>query len=160
MINKIEEFCLNILRKIGFKKIADWYLEHQEGMRYLVFGVLTTLVNIVISAILYYGIFALLPENLKVNISTIIAIIATWIFAYVTNKLYVFDTKTSNWKELLKEMVSFISCRIVTAIVEVFLMDWLVTGLEFNYMGMKIFVSVLIIILNFVFSKLIIFKKA
>ncbi len=160
MINKIEEFCLNILRKIGFKKIADWYLEHQEGMRYLVFGVLTTLVNIVISAILYYGIFALLPENLKVNISTIIAIIAAWIFAYVTNKLYVFDTKTSNWKELLKEMVSFISCRIVTAIVEVFLMDWLVTGLEFNYMGMKIFVSVLIIILNFVFSKLIIFKKA
>ncbi len=152
MINKIEEFCLNILRKIGFKKIADWYLEHQEGMRYLVFGVLTTLVNIVISAILYYGIFALLPENLKVNISTIIAIIAAWIFAYVTNKLYVFDTKTSNWKELLKEMVSFISCRIVTAIVEVFLMDWLVTGLEFNYMGMKIFVSVLIIILIFVFS--------
>lgn len=160
MINKIEEFCLNILRKIGFKKLADWYLEHQEGMRYLVFGILTTLVNIIVPAILYYGILAPLPENLKVNISTIIAIIAAWIFAYVTNKLYVFDTKTSNWKELLKEMVSFISCRIVTAIVEVFLMDWLVTGLEFNYMGMKIFVSVLIIILNFVFSKLIIFKKA
>lgn len=159
MINKIEEFCLNILKKIGFKKLANWYIEHQEGMRYLVFGVLTTLVNIVVSAFLYYVILVKLPENLKVNISTIIAIIAAWIFAYVTNKLYVFDTKTSNWKELLKEMVSFVSCRIVTAIVEVLLMDWLVTSLGFNYMGTKIFVSVLIIILNFVFSKLIIFKK-
>lgn len=159
MIDKIEEFCLNILKKIGFKKLANWYIEHQEGMRYLVFGVLTTLVNIVVSAFLYYVILVKLPENLKVNISTIIAIIAAWIFAYVTNKLYVFDTKTSNWKELLKEIVSFVSCRIVTAIVEVLLMDWLVTSLGFNYMGTKIFVSVLIIILNFVFSKLIIFKK-
>lgn len=135
MINKIEEFCLNILRKIGFKKMADWYSQHQEGMRYLVFGVLTTLVNIVVSAILYYGILAPLSENLKVNASTIIAIIAAWIFAYVTNKLYVFDAKTSNWKELLKEIVSFISCRIVTAIVEVFLMDWLVTRFSVQLYG-------------------------
>ena len=77
---------IKILRKIKLGKLADIYEEHKEGMRYLVFGVLTTLVNIVVSAIMYYVIFAKLPEEVKVNLSTVIAIIAAWIFAYVTNK--------------------------------------------------------------------------
>lgn len=159
MIDKIEEFCLNILKKIGFKKLANWYIEHQEGMRYLIFGVLTTIVNIITAAVTYYFIFANFSEEWKVNLSTIIAIIVAWIFAYVTNKLYVFDTMTSNWKELLKEIVSFISCRIVTAIIEIALMNVFVTVLMFHYMMMKIVISVIVIILNYIFSKLFIFKK-
>lgn len=159
MIDKIEEFCLEILRKIKLGKLADIYEEHKEGMRYLVFGVLTTIVNIVVSAVTYYLVFARLPEEIKVNLSTVIAIIAAWIFAYVTNKLYVFDSKTNTKKELIKEIISFISCRGVTAIVEIVLMNVLVTVLQFNYMLMKIIVNIIIIILNFVFSKLIIFKN-
>ncbi len=159
MIDKLEQFFLQVARKIKLGKLADLYEEHREGMRYLVFGVLTTLVNIVVSALLYYTILHQLPESLKVNISTIIAILAAWLFAYVTNKLYVFDSKTNSMKELLQEIISFVSCRIVTAIVEVWLMDWLVTKLGLHYMGMKIIVSIIIIVLNFVFSKLIIFKK-
>ena len=159
MIDKIEEFVLKILRKIKLGKLADIYEGHKEGMRYLVFGVLSTLVNIVVSAIMYYIIFAKLPEELKVNLSTVIAIIAAWIFAYVTNKLYVFDSKTNCKKDLIKEIVSFISCRGVTAIVEIVLMNVLVTVLQFNYMLMKIIVNIIVIILNFVFSKLIIFKR-
>ena len=46
MIDKIEEFFLKILEKIHLKKLADWYRSHKEGMRYLVFGALTTIVNI------------------------------------------------------------------------------------------------------------------
>ena len=159
MIDKIEEWCLNILRKIKLGKLADIYVEHKEGMRYLVFGVLSTLVNIVTAGITYYLLFASLPEEVKVNLSTIIAIIAAWIFAYVTNKLYVFDSKTEGVKELLKEIFSFLSCRTVTAIVEIVLMNIFVTSLHFNYMLMKIITNIIVIILNFVFSKLIIFKK-
>lgn len=159
MIDKIEQFFLEFLRKIKLGKIANIYEEHKEGMRYIIFGVLTTLVNIVVSALFYYLLLAKFSESVKVNLSTIIAIFAAWLFAYVTNKIYVFDSKTSNIKELLKEIVSFVSCRIITAIIEVILMDWLVTRLGLNYMGMKIVVSVIIIILNFVFSKLIIFKN-
>lgn len=159
MIDKIEKFCLNILAKIGLKKLADWYKQHQEGMRYLIFGVLTTIVNIITAAVTYYFIFANFSEEWKVNLSTMIAIIVAWIFAYVTNKLYVFDTRTSHWKELLKEIVSFISCRIVTAIIEIALMNVFVTILMFHYMVMKIVVSVIVIILNYIFSKLFIFKK-
>ncbi len=159
MIDKIEAFCLKMLRNIKLGKLADWYEKHQEGMRYLVFGVLTTVVNIVVAAFTYYVLFFKLAEELKVSLSTAIAIVAAWIFAYVTNKLYVFDSKTNTLKEWLKEIASFIGCRLITAVIEIGLMNWLVTGLQFNYMVMKIVVSVMIIILNFIFSKLLIFKK-
>lgn len=159
MIDKIEVWGLNILRKIKLGKLADVYEAHKEGIRYLVFGVLSTLVNIVVAGITYYVLFATLPEDLRVNLSTIIAIIAAWIFAYVTNKLYVFDSKTEGIKELFKEILSFVSCRTVTAIVEIVLMNVFVTNLQFNYMLMKIIVNVIVIILNFIFSKLVIFKK-
>lgn len=158
MIDKLEAFCLGILRKIKLGKLADIYEEHREGMRYLVFGVLTTVVNIITAAFTYYVLFAKMAEEWKVNVSTVIAIIVAWIFAYVTNKLYVFDSETNTIKELLKEILSFIGCRFVTAVVEVGLMNWLVTGLQLNYMLMKIVVSVIVIILNFILSKLIIFK--
>lgn len=159
MMDKLEEFCFNILRKIKLGKLVELYIEHKEGMRYLVFGVLSTIVNIVTAALTYYVIFAKLPEEIKVNLSTIIAIITAWIFAYVTNKLYVFDSKTDTIKELMKEISSFVSCRIVTAIVELIIMNVFVTKLQFNYIIMKIISNVIVIILNFVFSKLIIFKK-
>ena len=159
MIDKIEEFCINILRKIKLERLADTYIEHKEGMRYLVFGVLSTIVNIVTAALTYYVIFAKLSEEVKVNLSTIIAIIAAWIFAYVTNKLYVFDSKTNTIKELMKEFGAFVGCRIVTAIVELIIMNVFVTKLEFNYIIMKIISNVIVIILNFIFSKLLIFKK-
>lgn len=159
MIDKIEEFFLKIIRKIGLGKLADIYVEHKEGMRYLVFGVLTTLVNIVVSAFLYYLVLKNFSEALRVNISNVIAIISAWIFAYITNKMYVFNSKTNNFKELIKEMVSFFGCRAITAVVELLLMNLLVTVLHFNYMLMKIIVNIIIIILNFVFSKLIIFKN-
>jgi len=159
MIDKIEELGLKILRKIKLGKLADIYEAHKEGMRYLVFGVLTTIVNIVVAAITYYFMFTKLSEELRVNLSTIIAIIAAWLFAYITNKIYVFDSKTNNIKELLKEIVSFVSCRAVTGIVEIVLMNLFVTIMQFNYMLMKIIVNIIVIVLNFVFSKLFIFKK-
>lgn len=59
----------------------------------------------------------------------------------------------------MKEIISFIGCRIVTAIIEIVLMHVFVTKLQFNYMLMKIIVNIIVIILNFVFSKLLIFKK-
>lgn len=159
MIDQLETFCLNILRKIKLGKLADLYEDHREGMRYLIFGVLSTIVNIVTAAFTYYVLFAKLPEEWKVNLSTVLAIIAAWIFAYVTNKLYVFASKTTGMKELFKEILSFVSCRTVTAIVEIVLMNIFVTMLQWNYLMMKIIVNIIVIILNFVFSKLIIFKK-
>ena len=158
IIDKIEEFCLKILEKIGLKALASWYRQHQEGMRYLVFGALTTIVNIVV-----YTIFAAFflkgvqNDSLRVNISEIIAFVAGVIFAYVTNKLYVFKSKTNNFKELTKEITSFFSCRIFTEIISILMMNAAV-WFSINDILMKVVSNIVVIILNFVFSKILIFK--
>ena len=158
IIDKIEEFCLKILEKIGLKGLASWYRKHQEGMRYLVFGALSTIVNIAVysifSAILLKG---LANETLKVNISEIIAFIAAVIFAYITNKLYVFNSKTNGIKELAREIGSFLGCRIFTEIISILMMNAAV-WLSINDILMKVISNIVVIILNFVFSKILIFK--
>ena len=158
IIDKIEEFCLKILEKIGLKALANWYRKHQEGMRYLVFGALSTVVNIgvyaIFSALLLKG---MANEALKVNISEIIAFIAGVVFAYVTNKFYVFNSKTNGIKELAKEITSFISCRILTEIISILMMNAAV-WFNINDILMKVLSNIVVIVLNFVFSKILIFK--
>ena len=159
MIDKIEDFGLMILEKIKLKKIADWYREHREGMRYLIFGALTTIVNILTYALFASVILKALPsKEVVVNVSEIIAFIVALIFAYVTNKVYVFKSKTTSFKELIREMTSFTSCRIVTEIVSILMMNAAI-WFSINDILMKVIANIVVIILNFVFSKLIIFKK-
>jgi len=159
IIDKIEEFCLKILEKIGLKGLASWYRKHQEGMRYLAFGALSTIVNIAVysifSAILLKG---LSNETLKVNISEIVAFIAAVLFAYITNKLYVFNSKTNGIKELAREIGSFLGCRIFTEIISILMMNAAV-WLSINDILMKVISNIVVIILNFVFSKILIFKE-
>ena len=159
IVDKIEEFFLNIFEKIGLKVIANWYRKHQEGMRYLVFGALSTVVNIVsyalFSAILLKGIE---NESLRVNISEIIAFIAAVLFAYITNKLYVFNSKTNGTKDLIREILSFFSCRIFTEIISILMMNAAV-WFSINDIFMKIVSNIVVIVLNFVFSKILIFKN-
>ena len=159
MVDKIEEIGLVILEKIGLKKLADWYRNHQEGMRYLIFGGLSTLVNILTYVLFAVVILKALPsEELIVNISEIIAFIVALIFAYVTNKIYVFKSKTKKLKNLIREMTSFAGCRIFTEIISIFMMNMAI-WLNINDIFMKVVANIVVIILNFVFSKLIIFKK-
>lgn len=159
LVDKVEEFCLKILEKIGLKKLSDWYRKHQEGMRYLVFGALSTIVNIV-----SYTIFAVLilkgieNDSLRVNISEIIAFIISVIFAYITNKFYVFNSKTKGLKDLAREITSFFSCRIFTEIISILMMNAAI-WLSINDILMKIISNIVVIILNFIFSKILIFKN-
>lgn len=128
-------------------------------MRYLIFGALTTIVNIVA-----YILFAKLilsglhSEDLIVNLSEIIAFIVALIFAYITNKIYVFNSKTNGIKELAREIISFTGCRIFTEIISLLMMNMAV-WFSINDVLMKIVANIVVIILNFVFSKLLIFKK-
>ena len=158
IVDKIEEICLKILEKIGLQGLANWYRKHQEGMRDLVFGALTTIVNILVytifSALILKG---LANDSLRVNISEIIAFIAGVIFAYITNKLYVFGSKTTGKKDLLREITSFFSCRIFTEIISILMMNMAV-WLSINDILMKVISNIVVIILNFVFSKILIFK--
>lgn len=80
-------------------------------------------------------------------------------FAYLTNKLFVFESKTEGIKALLKEMASFVGCRLITAVVEVLMMRVTVVYWQLNYILMKIVTNIVVMILNFIFSKIFIFKK-
>lgn len=159
LVDKVEEFFLKIFEKIGLKFFANWYREHKEGMRYLVFGALATVVNII-----SYAVFAVLilrgieNESLRVNISEIIAFILSVIFAYITNKLYVFNSKTTGFKDLLREITSFFSCRIFTEVISILMMNSAV-WFSINDIFMKVVSNIVVIILNFVFSKILIFKN-
>ena len=153
IIDKIEDFCLKILEKIGLKKIADYYKNHQEGMRYLVFGALTTVVNIAIF-IIFAKVF-----NLSTTISNIIAWIIAVLFAYITNKILVFKAKKDTFKELLIEILFFFLARIFTLVLETIILVIFIDNLHFNSFIMKIISNIIVIIVNFILSKILIFKK-
>ncbi len=153
IIDKIEDFFLKILDKIGLKKLADWYRAHKEGMRYLVFGALSTVLNIVVFAI------CAKLARLSTTISNTIAWIAAVLFAYVTNKIYVFNSKTTGIKDLVREILSFFGARIATLVLETAFLWVVIDKLGFNDIFMKIISNIIVIILNFVFSKIFIFKK-
>ena len=153
MIDKIENFGLKILERIRLKKLAEWYRKHQEQMRYLIFGALTTVVNILSYAILFY---AMHIEN---AISNVIAWIIGATFAYITNRKYVFKSKAKTKEELLKEAGYFYGCRLLTLAIDQGVMVFTVDKLGWNAILMKILANIVVIILNYIFSKLLIFRK-
>jgi putative flippase GtrA len=154
-----ENIGIWILEKLHLNFLANFYKDHLEGMRYLICGALSTVVNIVSYAIGAYMIFfAIEEEALKVTISDLFAFVVALIFAYWVNKTIVFDSKCESFKALMKEMVSFTSCRIFTQIISLGLMN-LAVIIQMNDIIMKIIANIIVIILNFILSKLIIFKK-
>lgn len=134
------------------RKIWTIFIKYKEVLLYLIFGGLTTLVNFVSYFILarVFGMVLMAANGLALALSIL--------FAYVTNKIFVFESKTETWKEGLQEFVSFIACRLATAVLDMVLMYVTVDILKQNDLLMKAVVSVVVIVLNYVFSKLIIFK--
>ncbi len=120
---------------------------------YLIFGVLTTLVNI--------GAYFLL-DNIF-HFGTVISTIASWfisvLFAYITNKIFVFESKDRTFKTLAYEIISFFGCRLFSGLLDLFIMTSTVDWLHWNNMLMKVLSNILVVILNYVFSKMIIFRK-
>ena len=135
------------------EKIKELYNKYKEILMYLIFGVLTTVVNI--------ASYFLLARILHIDtvVSTVIALILSILFAYITNKIFVFESKTNTAKELLKEIISFFGCRAFTGILDVAFMYITVEVFNLNDMIMKIISNIVVIIVNYIFSKLIIFKK-
>ena len=160
---KVFEFFENIgiwfLEKIHLGKLAKLYKEHIEGMRYLICGGLSTLVNILSYIVASYIIFfSIQNEQLRVTISDIFAFIVALVFAYWVNKIIVFKSKCNTKKELFKEIFSFTYCRVFSQLISLGMMN-LAVIINMNDVLMKVIANIVVIILNFVLSKLIIFKK-
>lgn len=133
-------------------KHISWYNKYKEVLLYLLFGGLTTIVNI-----LTFYIFRKL--NVELYISNIIAWIISVLFAFITNKLFVFESKNKTKKENIKEITSFFGFRLLSLVFDMGSMFLLINILKINDLLSKIFANILVVILNYIFSKLFIFKK-
>ena len=137
-------------------KINQLLKTYKEVISYGVFGVLTTLVNLVT-----YFIFTTVIDLSSLGrysylFATIIAWIVSVLFAFYTNKYYVFQSKTNN---IIKEMINFFGFRVVSLIIDVAVMFLMVDVLIINDLIAKVSANVIVIILNYFFSKWFVFKK-
>ncbi|HHN8464166.1 GtrA family protein [Clostridioides difficile] len=127
--------------------------KHRETILYLFFGAFTTLVNIV--SYLFFTRVVLFNFMVANALAWILAVL----FAYVTNKFFVFESKRIEIKFLFKEFFSFISFRLLSGVVEMLIMYVMIDLLFVNDIIVKVFTNIVVIVLNYLFSKMIIFKN-
>lgn len=137
------------------KKIWNLYKKYEEIINYLIVGGLTTVVSLAV----YYGsVLTFLDPNNAVQLQ--IANILSWVlavaFAYVTNRIFVFKSKEEN---IVKECSAFVGSRILTLLMDMFIMFLFVTVLHLNDKVFKIVSQIFVVIGNYLISKLIVFKK-
>lgn len=134
--------------------MKELIIKHKEKILYLIFGGLTTLVSLIV----YYGVtFTILnPENaIELQIANILSWICGFLFAYFTNRKYVFNSNNKKNKEFLLFFIS----RISTLLLDMLIMYIFVTKLNLNNIIFKLISQVLVIIINYILSKIIVFKK-
>lgn len=136
----------------GLKNLEELARKYKSVLLYVFFGIWTTVVN-VISYDVFYNRFQI--SNL---FSTIIAWVAAVIFAFITNKVFVFNSKSFEWKKLQYELFTFVTCRLLTGILDIGIMLVAVDLMHWNGTIWKLISNVFVIILNYVASKLVIFK--
>ena len=133
----------NTKKKDIFDRIMGWgflktfepfYKKNKEILLYLFFGGLTTIVGLI---------FFILPSK----------------FAYITNRIWVFENKAHTSKGIAKECLSFYGGRLLTLLIENLLLNLCVESINMNDIVAKVLVSIVTIILNYIISKLFVFKK-
>jgi len=132
-------------------KIINKFL-NRETISYLIFGVLTTIVNLTI-----YNLCVLVM--LKYTTATVIAWIVSVIFAYITNKLFVFDSKIFNKTLLFKEITTFVTSRLFSGICDLVFMIFAVEFIHIDDFYAKILTNVFVVVINYISSKLFVFKE-
>ncbi len=137
------------------KKIFELYKKYKEIINYLIFGFLSTMVNLITYYICVTTI--LNPDNpVELQIANITAWVVAVIFAYIVNRKFVYESKEKN---KVKEATKFISSRLLTLFLDMFVM-WLgVSVMKINDKIIKIISQILVIIGNYFISKLFVFKK-
>lgn len=134
--------------------IKNLWLRYKELFFYGVFGVGATVINIV-----SYRVLANTFGKKYFLIANIIAWILAFIFAFITNKLFVFESKSWEAQIAMKEFVGFLSARLATGILDTVLMWLFVSIISLDDTLSKIIINILVIIINYIASKFFIFKK-
>ena len=134
------------------KWIQDFYDKHESVLLYLIVGAMTTVISIGTQYIaIYFG----LPTEINTTISWICAVT----FAFFTNKVWVFKNESKTRKDWLSQAAAFYGARLVTYFLELGFMSFTVRVLMQNEYVMKLIAQIFILVLNYLFSKLVIFRK-
>ena len=134
-------------------KIIQLVKKYWSIISYLFFGVVTTVVNVVVYYLCYH------LWGISSDLSSVIAWVLAVLTAFLTNKPFVFGSHDWSPKVLLPEAGSFFGCRLGSGLVELVLMHITVEMLGLPGMLMKLLVNVIVVILNYVASKLLVFRK-
>lgn len=130
------------------KKILDLYKKNKEIINYIIVGGCTTVVSVV-----SYYIFRLFINNYLV--CTVLSWVVSVLFAYITNRIFVFESKA---KDIIAEFFKFVFARVLSLVSEIVVMAFLVQLLRIDDKISKLVVQFIILVLNYLFSKLFVFK--
>lgn len=133
--------------------INKLFFKYKEIILYIFFGAGTTFINIAVYFICSYLL------KMGTVFSTIVAWILSVAFAYITNRIYVFQSKTRVIRKVILEIISFVNTRLITGLLDLLVMFLFVDILHCNDILIKISSNVMVIILNYIASKKIIFRK-
>jgi putative flippase GtrA len=134
-------------------KIRALIVKYWDVLSYLFFGVMTTVVNYLVYLPLYNGM------GMSATAANALAWVVAVAFAYLTNKPFVFRSNDWSMKTVVPELTKFVSCRIGSGLAETVIILVTVDILGWNGNIWKLITSVLVVVLNYVASKLFIFKK-
>lgn len=133
--------------------LKNIYIKYQSVFLYAIFGILTTVVNIIVFFVLYNML------HTGHNIAYVVAWFWAVLFAYLTNRVWVFHSTNSTVADIIKEIWQFYLARILTGVVGYFILNFGVDFLSQDANVWNIIQNIFVIVSNFVLSKLIIFKK-
>ncbi len=140
-------------------KLLKLYKEHREIANYLIVGGLTTLISLAVKYLLLFTILDA-KNDLQLQIAVIISWIISVAFAYWANRKYVFESKS---KDYVKEIGLFVSSRISTLLLDMFIMWFFVSFLKLNsnvwVIVWTIVSQIIVIVANYILSKFIVFRK-
>ena len=152
-------FILGIIFVIVERKwLLKMYKKYEEIVLYLIAGGLTTLVSIVSYALFVLMLNPFLNKMTSISVATVLSWFLAVTFAFFVNKIFVFKSEAKG-QDLVKESFEFVKYRIVSLLIDLFCMWLFVSIFKWNDLLAKIIDQVIIVVVNYIFSKFIIFKK-
>ncbi|MGO3318468.1 MAG: GtrA family protein [Leuconostoc carnosum] len=125
--------------------------QYRTVMLYLIFGVLTTIINI----LSYY---MLLEWHANIQVAVVISWLLSILFAYSTNKIWVFQSSSQSFRGIIREMSLFFSARVITLLVEMIIIWFGVQLLRQNPIVWKVIDNIVVVLVNYIFSQRVIFQ--
>lgn len=133
-----------------FKKIWNLYKKYEEVINYVITGGLGTVVNIVIFTVLR-------KFEIDLTLSNVLAWTITIIFIYILSRFFVF--KTAGQKDSTREFIMFVLARLATLGIEILILNLTIEAMHINELISKIIAQAIVIVLNYILSKLLVFTK-